>query len=72
MSLDIGGIELFMGPTELGSPDNLEHTITGFIDSADDTLDIAVQELESLPITQAVVRARATRSTERTGIREGQ
>ena len=43
MSLDVGGIELFMGPTELGSPDNLEQAITGFIDSADDTLDIAVQ-----------------------------
>ena len=58
MSLDIGGIELFMGPTELGSPDNLEQAITGFIDSADDTLDIGVQELESLPITQAILRAR--------------
>ena len=58
MSLDIGNIELFMGPTELGAPDNLEQAITGFIDSADDTLDVGVQELESLPITQAILRAR--------------
>lgn len=58
MSLVVGGIELFMGPTQLGSPDNLEQTITGFIDSADRTLEIAVQELESLPITEAILRAR--------------
>lgn len=58
MSLDIGGIALFMGPQRLGAADDLEQVIIDFIRSAEDTLDIAVQELESRPITQAILDAR--------------
>ena len=54
-------IEVFMGPQELGSPDNLEDVIVSFIDAAKRSLDVAVQELESLPITEALIRARKRR-----------
>lgn len=58
MSLNLGSLELYMGPNDLGSPDNLEETIINFIDDAQEKLDIAVQELESRPIAEAVIRAR--------------
>lgn len=47
-----------MGPASLGAPDDLERVIVGFIDQARFTLDVAVQEIESRPITEALVRAR--------------
>lgn len=58
MPLDLGSIDFYMGPHTIGAPDNLEEVITGFIDNAKETLDIAVQELESEPIAQAIVSAR--------------
>ena len=58
MSLDVGGIALFMGPRSLGASDDLERVIIDFIGSATDTLDIAVQELESMAITKAILAAR--------------
>ena len=58
MSLDVGGIALFMGPQSLGASDDLERVIIDFIESAKDTLDIAVQELESKAITEAILAAR--------------
>jgi len=58
MSLDLGSLGLYMGPDDLGAPDNLEETIIDFLDDARDKLDIAVQELESRPIAEAVIRAR--------------
>ena len=51
-------IEIFMGPKKLGAPDDLEDVIVSFIDGAKRSLDVAVQELESLPITEALIRAR--------------
>ena len=54
----VGKIQLFMGPQRLGAPDNLEDAVIDFIKAARDTLDIAVQELESEPITKAIVAAR--------------
>ncbi|GAB4394574.1 MAG: hypothetical protein Tsb0032_20990 [Kiloniellaceae bacterium] len=51
-------LELYMGPDGLGAPDNLEQVIVDFIDQAERSLDVAVQEIESRPITQALVRAR--------------
>ena len=57
MALDIGNIEVYMGPRQLAAPDDLEAVIVGFMDRAQDTLDIAVQELESKPITQAILAA---------------
>lgn len=57
----IGDIELYMGPQEVGGPDNLRVTIIRFIDGAKRRLDIAVQELDSWGIADAVIRARQRR-----------
>jgi phosphatidylserine/phosphatidylglycerophosphate/cardiolipin synthase-like enzyme len=54
-----GKIEAFVGPKDLKAPDNLEAEIVGFIAGAKASLDIAVQELDSEPIAQAVLDARA-------------
>jgi phosphatidylserine/phosphatidylglycerophosphate/cardiolipin synthase-like enzyme len=53
-----GRIEAFVGPRELGAPDDLEAVIVEFIGGAKETLDLAVQELDSEPIAQAVLDAR--------------
>lgn len=53
-----GKIQAFVGPTELGAHDDLERVIVDFIHGARLTLDIAVQELRSEPIAQAVLDAR--------------
>ncbi|MGD1876446.1 MAG: phosphatidylserine/phosphatidylglycerophosphate/cardiolipin synthase family protein [Kiloniellaceae bacterium] len=51
-------LELHMGPASLGAPDDLEKTIVDFIDDAKASLDVAVQEIESRAIAEALVRAR--------------
>jgi phosphatidylserine/phosphatidylglycerophosphate/cardiolipin synthase-like enzyme len=51
-------LELYMGPASLGAPDDLGAVIVGFIDRAKESLDVAVQEIESRPIAEALVRAR--------------
>ncbi|MCH7940004.1 MAG: phospholipase, partial [Candidatus Marinimicrobia bacterium] len=61
MSIQEGNIELYMGPSQLGAPDNLQDVIVGFIDGAKKRLDVAVQELESKPIAKALIRARQRR-----------
>lgn len=53
-----GRIEAFVGPPELGAADDLERVIVDFISKAESSLDIAVQELDSEPIAQAVLDAR--------------
>jgi phosphatidylserine/phosphatidylglycerophosphate/cardiolipin synthase-like enzyme len=53
-----GKIEAYVGPTELGAADNLEQVIVEFIAGAKQTLDIAVQEIDSVPIAQAILDAR--------------
>lgn len=58
MPLELGSVSLYMGPHTLGAPDNLEDAIVGFIDEAKETLDVAVQEMESEPIARAFVRAK--------------
>lgn len=58
MPLDLGSLELYMGPNNLGAPDNLETTIISFINGARQSLYIAVQELESESITRALINAR--------------
>lgn len=52
-----GKIEAFVGPTELGAADDLEQVIIQFIQGASETLDVAVQEIDSLPIAQALLDA---------------
>jgi phosphatidylserine/phosphatidylglycerophosphate/cardiolipin synthase-like enzyme len=53
-----GKIQAFVGPQELGAADNLEEVIIDFIGGANSYLDIAVQELDSEPIAQAILDAR--------------
>lgn len=53
-----GRIEGFAGPVELGASDDLEAVIIGFIRDAKKNLFIAVQELDSEPIAQAVIDAK--------------
>jgi phosphatidylserine/phosphatidylglycerophosphate/cardiolipin synthase-like enzyme len=53
-----GKIEVFAGPTDLGAPDDLEAVIVDFIGGAKRSLDIAVQEIDSEPIAQAILDAR--------------
>jgi phosphatidylserine/phosphatidylglycerophosphate/cardiolipin synthase-like enzyme len=53
-----GKIEAYVGPRELGAADDLEAVIAQFIGGATKTLDIAVQELDSEPIAQAILDAR--------------
>jgi len=54
----IEAIELYMGPQELNGPDNLLKAVVDFIDGAQSSLLIAVQELDSTPIAEAIIRAR--------------
>lgn len=53
-----GKVEAYVGPQELGAADNLETVIVDFIRDARSSLDIAVQELDSEPIAQAILAAR--------------
>ena len=58
MPKKIGNIELHMGPHDIGGPDNLQKTIVKFMDKAQKRLFIAVQELDSRPIADAIIRAK--------------
>jgi phosphatidylserine/phosphatidylglycerophosphate/cardiolipin synthase-like enzyme len=53
-----GKIEAYVGPTELGAADDLEAVIVDFVAGARSSLNIAVQELDSEPIAQAILDAR--------------
>jgi phosphatidylserine/phosphatidylglycerophosphate/cardiolipin synthase-like enzyme len=53
-----GQIEAFVGPPGLGAADDLEAVIVAFIAGAKKSLDIAVQELDSRLIAQAILDAR--------------
>lgn len=53
-----GKIEAYVGPKDLGGPDDLEKAIVDFIGDANSSLDIAVQEIDSEPIAQAILDAR--------------
>lgn len=58
MGMDLGAVELYCGPTVLGGPDDLDAVIRDFIDGAHKTLLIAVQELDSRSITEAILAAK--------------
>jgi phosphatidylserine/phosphatidylglycerophosphate/cardiolipin synthase-like enzyme len=57
-SFAAGKVEAYVGPQELGAADNLEQVIVDFLGGARTSLDIAVQELDSEPIAQAILDAR--------------
>jgi hypothetical protein len=48
------GIELYAGPPALGGPDDLNAVIRGFIDGAKQSVLVAVQELDSRPVAEAI------------------
>ena len=58
MGIKVGKVEFFAGPHVVGGPDNLEQVIVDFIKGASKRLEIAVQELESEPIAQAIIDAK--------------
>ena len=51
-----GKIDVYLGPTELGAPDDLEQVVIDFIHGAKSSLDIAVQEIDSLKIAEAIIK----------------
>jgi len=53
-----GRITMFMGPDTIGAPDSLEDAIIDFINAANDSLWISVQELDHEPIANAIIAAR--------------
>jgi phosphatidylserine/phosphatidylglycerophosphate/cardiolipin synthase-like enzyme len=59
----IGNVELYMGPHQTGALDNLEETIVDFINGAQSRLEVAVQELDSPKIAEALIRARQRKVT---------
>ena len=65
MPVTVGNIQLYMGPTQLGAPDDLQQAIVEFIKGARRKLDIAVQELDSRDIAEAIVAARQRKITVR-------
>jgi phosphatidylserine/phosphatidylglycerophosphate/cardiolipin synthase-like enzyme len=58
VGIDLGSVEFYTGPPILGGPDDLDRVIRDFIDGATETLLIAVQELDSRPIAEAVLAAK--------------
>ena len=63
MPMKVGNIELYMGPHQVGGDDDLLDTIVRFIDGAEKRLYIAVQELDSRPIAEAIIRAKQRKVT---------
>ena len=61
MPIQVGGIELHMGPTVLGGPDDLDAVVRQFIAGAKRSLFIAVQELDSRPVAEAILAAKAAK-----------
>jgi phosphatidylserine/phosphatidylglycerophosphate/cardiolipin synthase-like enzyme len=53
-----GKIEAYVGPPELKAADDLEAVIVDFTAQARESLDIAVQEIDSMPIAEAILDAR--------------
>jgi phosphatidylserine/phosphatidylglycerophosphate/cardiolipin synthase-like enzyme len=61
MGIRVGQVAFYAGPQAQGAPDDLEAVITDFINQAQKRLEIAVQELESEPIAQAIIAAHQRR-----------
>jgi phosphatidylserine/phosphatidylglycerophosphate/cardiolipin synthase-like enzyme len=65
MDFESGRIQVFFGPQAYGAPDDLETVIVDFIDEAEESLEIAVQELDNPNIAAAINRACRRRKTSR-------
>ncbi|MBM2614348.1 hypothetical protein JIG36_02100 [Actinoplanes sp. LDG1-06] len=59
MGVDLGSVEFYAGPTVLGGPDDLDAVIREFIAGATDTVLIAVQEIDSRAVAEAILAAKA-------------
>ena len=57
MGVERNGVEFYAGPSVLGGPDDLDDVIRRFIDGARQSVLVAVQELDSRPILEAVLAA---------------
>lgn len=57
MDFEQGKIQVFFGPRAYGAPDDLEKIIIDFIDEAEESLEIAVQELDNPNIAAAIEQA---------------
>lgn len=65
MATTVGDVSFYLGPHSIHPAlDNLEQVIVDFIDAAKKRLVIAVQELESRPITEAILRAEIERKVQ--------
>lgn len=58
MPVHHAGVTLFLGPRDVGGPDDLEAAIVDFIDGAERELRVAVQEIDHPPIAEAILRAK--------------
>ncbi len=58
MAIQVGKVSFYAGPSQVGAPDDLEKVIVDFINGAQKRLEVAVQELESRPIAEALIAAR--------------
>ncbi len=57
-----GKIKGYVGPRDLESSiDDVEQVIVDFIEEAEDTIDVAVQELDNVAIAEALIRQRRAR-----------
>src|SRR5436190_20846967 len=61
MGLDLGSVEVYAGPAVLGGPDDLDAVVRAFIGGAKKRLLIAVQELDSRAIAEAVLAAKVAK-----------
>jgi phosphatidylserine/phosphatidylglycerophosphate/cardiolipin synthase-like enzyme len=59
MGIVVGGVEFYAGPAALGGPDDLDAVIREFIAGAKTSLRVAVQELDSHAIAEALLTAKA-------------
>ena len=57
MDFEQGKIQVYFGPLAYGAPDDLEQVIVDFIDEAEESLEIGVQELDNPNIAAAINRA---------------
>jgi phosphatidylserine/phosphatidylglycerophosphate/cardiolipin synthase-like enzyme len=55
----VGGLEFYAGPRVLGAPDDLDVVIRDFVAGAKTSLQVAVQELDSRAIADALLAAKA-------------
>jgi phosphatidylserine/phosphatidylglycerophosphate/cardiolipin synthase-like enzyme len=55
----VGGVELYAGPQVLGAPDDLDLVIRDFVAGARKSLLVAVQELDSRAVAEALLAAKA-------------